>query len=99
MTPAARAGAAIELLDEIIAAARSGGAAADTLIARYFKTRRYAGSPARLAPLQLPAAAGRIGAAVWRAGGPRPQSQAQKAGGERSYAPRVNSLPFSKWRQ
>ncbi|HYJ82565.1 MAG TPA: RsmB/NOP family class I SAM-dependent RNA methyltransferase, partial [Allosphingosinicella sp.] len=40
MTPAARAQAAIELLDEIVAAARGGGAAADTLIARYFKTRR-----------------------------------------------------------
>ena len=44
MTPAARTQAAIELLDEIILAARGGGAAADTLIARYFKTRRYAGS-------------------------------------------------------
>ena len=36
MTPAARTQAAIELLDAIIGAARSGGAAADTLIARYF---------------------------------------------------------------
>lgn len=44
MTPVARTQAAIELLDEIIAAARAGGAAADTLIARYFKDRRYAGS-------------------------------------------------------
>ncbi|HEU0100458.1 MAG TPA: RsmB/NOP family class I SAM-dependent RNA methyltransferase [Allosphingosinicella sp.] len=53
MTPAARAGAAIELLDEIIAAARGGGAAADTLIARYFKTRRYAGSKDRRAVREL----------------------------------------------
>jgi 16S rRNA (cytosine967-C5)-methyltransferase len=53
MTPAARAEAAIELLDEIIAAARSGGAAADTLIARYFKTRRYAGSGDRRAVREL----------------------------------------------
>jgi len=45
--------AAIELLDEIIAAARSGGAAADTLIARYFKTRRYAGSKDRRAVREL----------------------------------------------
>ena len=37
MTPAARVQAAIELLDEIIVAAREGGAAADTLIARYFQ--------------------------------------------------------------
>ncbi len=49
MTPAARVQAAIELLDEIIHAAASGGAAADTLIARYFKTRRYAGSKDRRA--------------------------------------------------
>jgi 16S rRNA (cytosine967-C5)-methyltransferase len=44
VTPVARTRAAIELLDEIIAAARGGGSAADTLIARYFKERRYAGS-------------------------------------------------------
>ncbi len=49
MTPGARAQAAIDLLDEIIGAARAGGAAADTLIARYFKTRRYAGSKDRRA--------------------------------------------------
>src|SRR5688500_8647327 len=53
MTPAARAQAAIELLDEIIAAAKGGGAAADTLIARYFKTRRYAGSGDRRAVREL----------------------------------------------
>jgi len=49
VTPGARAQAAIELLDGIIRAAREGGAAADTLIARYFKTRRYAGSKDRRA--------------------------------------------------
>lgn len=49
MTPAARLQAAIELLDAIIAAATSGGPAADTLIARYFKERRYAGSKDRRA--------------------------------------------------
>ncbi|MDQ8755004.1 RsmB/NOP family class I SAM-dependent RNA methyltransferase [Sphingosinicella sp. LHD-64] len=53
MTPAARAEAAIELLDAIIAAAREGGAAADTLIARYFRTRRYAGSKDRRAVRDL----------------------------------------------
>jgi len=53
MTPGARAQAAIELLDEIIRAAREGGAAADTLIARYFKTRRYAGSKDRRAIREL----------------------------------------------
>jgi 16S rRNA (cytosine967-C5)-methyltransferase len=53
MTPAARVQAAIELLDEIIGAAREGGAAADTLIGRYFKTRRYAGSKDRRAVREL----------------------------------------------
>lgn len=53
MTPAARAGAAIEILDEVIAAARGGGAAADTLISRYFSTRRYAGSKDRRAVREL----------------------------------------------
>lgn len=53
MTPAARLQAAIELLDEVAAAARAGGAAADTLIARYFKTRRYAGSKDRRAVREL----------------------------------------------
>ena len=53
MTPAARVQAAIELLDAVIAAARESGAAADTLIARYFKARRYAGSGDRRAVRDL----------------------------------------------
>jgi 16S rRNA (cytosine967-C5)-methyltransferase len=53
MLPAARLQAAIELLDEIVAAAREGGAAADTLIQRYFKIRRYAGSKDRRAVRDL----------------------------------------------
>ena len=53
MTPAARVQAAIELLDQIIAAARADGAAADTLIARYFAERRYAGSKDRRAVRDL----------------------------------------------
>ena len=53
MTPPARTQAAIELLDAIIAAAREGGAAADTLVARYFATRRYAGSKDRRAVREL----------------------------------------------
>jgi 16S rRNA (cytosine967-C5)-methyltransferase len=51
--PAARVQAAIEILDEVIAAARGGGAAADTLIARYFVQRRYAGSKDRRAVREL----------------------------------------------
>ena len=53
MTPAARVQAAIELLDQVIAAAREGGAAADTLISRYFAARRYAGSKDRRAVREL----------------------------------------------
>jgi 16S rRNA (cytosine967-C5)-methyltransferase len=53
MTPAARVQAAIELLDEIVAAAREAGPAADTLIARWFKTRRFAGSKDRRAVREL----------------------------------------------
>jgi 16S rRNA (cytosine967-C5)-methyltransferase len=53
MTPQARVQAAIDLLDEIIAAAVGQGAAADTLIARYFTTRRYAGSKDRRAVREL----------------------------------------------
>lgn len=64
MTPAARIQAAIELLDAILAAAREGGAAADSLIARYFKTRRYAGSKDRRAVRDL------VYRAIRRAGEP-----------------------------
>ncbi len=53
MTPAARAQAAVEILDQVIAAARDDGAAADTLIARYFHDRRYAGSKDRRAVRDL----------------------------------------------
>ncbi|RED15640.1 RsmB/NOP family class I SAM-dependent RNA methyltransferase [Parasphingopyxis lamellibrachiae] len=53
MRPAARLQAAIELLDEIIEATRGNGAAADTVIKRYFKTRRYAGSKDRRAVREL----------------------------------------------
>ncbi|MCW2369329.1 RsmB/NOP family class I SAM-dependent RNA methyltransferase [Sphingobium sp. B11D3D] len=53
MTPAARMQAAIDLLDLIIASARDDGAAADTLITRYFRERRYAGSKDRRAVRDL----------------------------------------------
>lgn len=64
MTPAARLQAAIELVGDIAEAARGAGAAADTLIARYFKTRRYAGSGDRRAIRAL------VFAAIRRAGEP-----------------------------
>ena len=45
--------AAIECLDEAVAAVRTGGAAADTIVQRYFTTRRYAGSKDRRAVRDL----------------------------------------------
>ena len=62
MTPQARVQAAIEILDDTIHAARAGGAAADTIIARYFAGRRYAGSKDRRAIRDL------VYAAIRRAG-------------------------------
>jgi len=53
MTPAARLQAAIEVLDEVIAAARDNGPPADTIVTRYFKQRRYAGSKDRRAVREL----------------------------------------------
>jgi 16S rRNA (cytosine967-C5)-methyltransferase len=49
MTPAARVQAAIEILDRVIASARDNGPAADTIIADWFRTRRFAGSKDRRA--------------------------------------------------
>ncbi|HTH28036.1 MAG TPA: RsmB/NOP family class I SAM-dependent RNA methyltransferase [Sphingobium sp.] len=63
MTPAARVQAAIDLLDAIIAAAAGQGAAADTIIQRYFKERRYAGAKDRRAVRDLIYAAIRAHAA------------------------------------
>lgn len=70
MTPGARLSAAIELLDAVIAAAREGGAAADTLIARYFAARRYAGSKDRRAVREL------VYDAIRRFGEPPPSGRA-----------------------
>jgi 16S rRNA (cytosine967-C5)-methyltransferase len=67
VTPAARLQAAIELLDAVIVAARDAGAAADTLIAAYFKDRRYAGAKDRRAVREL------VYAAIRRCGA-RPDS-------------------------
>ncbi|WP_417621454.1 RsmB/NOP family class I SAM-dependent RNA methyltransferase [Parasphingorhabdus sp.] len=49
MKPSARVQSAIDLLDEIIVAARDGGASADAIAKKYFKARRYAGSKDRRA--------------------------------------------------
>ncbi len=53
MTPAARLQAAIEILDVVIASVREDGPPADTVVTRYFKTRRYAGSGDRRAVREL----------------------------------------------
>lgn len=53
MTPAARAQAAIEILDQVIASAIDNGPPADALVTAYFKTRRYAGSKDRRAVREL----------------------------------------------
>jgi 16S rRNA (cytosine967-C5)-methyltransferase len=53
VTPSARLQSAIEILDLILAAARDNGAAADTIIAKWFSTRRFAGSKDRRAVRDL----------------------------------------------
>lgn len=53
MTPGGRLGAAIEVLDAVIAAARDNGPAADTILASYFRSRRYAGAKDRRAVREL----------------------------------------------
>ena len=65
MTPAARVQAAIELLDQIVDAAKAGGAPADRIISEGFRARRYAGSKDRRAIREL------VYAAI-RACGPAP---------------------------
>lgn len=53
MTPAARVQEAIELLQQVVDAARGQGAPADRLIGEWFKTRRFAGSKDRRAIREL----------------------------------------------
>lgn len=53
MTPAARLQAAIEILDLVIESARDDGPPADSIVTRYFRTRRYAGSKDRRAVREL----------------------------------------------
>jgi 16S rRNA (cytosine967-C5)-methyltransferase len=53
MTPAARLQASIEILDLVIRSAREEGSPADSVVTRYFKTRRYAGSKDRRAVREL----------------------------------------------
>jgi 16S rRNA (cytosine967-C5)-methyltransferase len=53
MTPAARVQAAIEILDLVIAAARTNGPPADRIVGDWFRSRRFAGSGDRRAVRDL----------------------------------------------
>ncbi len=53
MNPAARVQAAIDILDQVIVAARDNGAPADKIITDWFRTRRFAGSDDRRAVREL----------------------------------------------
>jgi 16S rRNA (cytosine967-C5)-methyltransferase len=53
MTPPARLQAAVEILDEVVTSSRDNGPPADSIVTRYFKTRRYAGSKDRRAVREL----------------------------------------------
>ena len=53
MTPAARVQTAIELLDDIVIAARAGGAPADRILFEWFRSHRFAGSKDRRAIREL----------------------------------------------
>ena len=53
MTPTPRTQAGIEILDQVIAAARDDGPPADAIVRLYFKTRRYAGAKDRRAVREL----------------------------------------------
>lgn len=64
MTPQARVQAAIEILDEIIAAARQRGPAADRVFAEWFRSRRFAGSGDRRAVREIVYAAIRACGAI-----------------------------------
>ncbi|MEY2883751.1 MAG: hypothetical protein RL490_1475, partial [Pseudomonadota bacterium] len=86
MTPAARAQAAIECLDQAIAAARTGGAAADTIVQRYFTTRRYAGSKDRRAVRDL------VFDVIRSIGTPPETGRAALIGHARAHAPDVLAL-------
>ncbi|OYU14821.1 MAG: RNA methyltransferase [Alphaproteobacteria bacterium PA4] len=86
MTPAARAQAAIECLDQAIAAARTGGAAADTIVQRYFSTRRYAGSKDRRAVRDL------VFDVIRSIGTPPDSGRAALIGHARAHAPEVLAL-------
>jgi len=70
MTPQARVQAAIEVLDAIIAAARSRGAPADRILSDWFRPRRFAGSGDRRSVREL------VYAAIRRCGEVPPSGRA-----------------------
>jgi 16S rRNA (cytosine967-C5)-methyltransferase len=86
VTPAARVQAAIECLDQAVIAARTGGAAADTIVQRYFSTRRYAGSKDRRAVRDL------VFDVIRSIGTPPETGRAALIGHARARAPEVLAL-------
>ena len=91
MTPSARLQASIEILDLVIDAAKDNGAAADTIIAGWFKTRRFAGSKDRRAVREL------VYNAI-RAFGTRPHSgRAAMLGMGKELRPLFDGSPYGPW--
>ncbi len=91
MTPAARLQSAIEITDQIVAAALAKGPPADRILADWFRTRRFAGSKDRRAIREL------VYRAV-RACGPIPQSgraaMLRLAEEDRSLPPYFDGSPY-----
>ena len=88
MTPSARLQSAIEILDLIIDSARENGAAADTILAQWFKTRRFVGSKDRRAIRE------HVYAAI-RAFGTRPHSgRAAFLGMDKTLRPLFDGSPY-----
>ena len=88
MTPPARLQSAIEILDLVIDAAKDNGPAADTIIAQWFKTRRFVGSKDRRAIRE------HLYAAI-RAFGTRPHSgRAAFLGLDKTLRPLFDGSPY-----
>ena len=88
MTPSARLQSAIEILDLVIDAAKENGPAADTILAGWFKTRRFVGSKDRRAIRE------HVYAAV-RAFGTRPHSgRAAFLGLDKTLRPLFDGSPY-----
>jgi len=86
MRAEARLQAAIEILDEVIRSARDGGAAADVILARAMRARRYAGSRDRAAIRET------VFSAIRAFGEPPPSGRAAMVGLALSASPGLQPL-------